>query len=59
MHKNDNSGLPLYQLSPFIDFGILFACSEYVSKSMQGNQRKFEILVVGNDRKCLAHEPLP
>ena len=28
---------------------LVFTCSEYISKTIQGNQMKFEILIAGND----------
>ena len=61
MHKDVSSGYLFFLITPLFDFGIYFAGSEnrYSSKSLQGDQTIFEIVIAGNDRKCKAHESLP
>ena len=44
MDKNGNLGLPVL-LFPLFDLGMFFACLELISKTMQGNQTKFETLI--------------
>ena len=58
MHMNGYSGLQILSIIPYILLGN-FACLEYVSKTMQENQMKLEILIAGNDRKCNAHKRFP
>lgn len=40
-----------YLFINFLSFSILtvFACSEYIAQTMQGNEMEFEILIAGND----------